>query len=141
MERCESRWSEILFPMSCTLRVPRSCSRRAPHTRCVRSSRISRRKRSVACVTKGCVVDRSKQARNIPEIMRCYAARSKCRGGKMAGYTETRSKVTYSVAPMLSVRQGARALEFYKNAFGATEVFKIESPDGAVVARLSVNGG
>lgn len=46
----------------------------------------------------------------------------------------------YSIAPMLSVRQGARALEFYKKAFGAAEVFKIESPDGAVVARLSVEG-
>jgi PhnB protein len=41
---------------------------------------------------------------------------------------------------MLSVRQGARAVEFYKSAFGATEVFRIESPDGAVVARLSVQG-
>ena len=45
-----------------------------------------------------------------------------------------------SVAPMLSVRNGARAVEFYKSAFGATEVFRIESPDGAVVARLSVEG-
>jgi PhnB protein len=45
-----------------------------------------------------------------------------------------------SIAPMLSVRRGARAVEFYKSAFGATEVFRIESPDGAVVARLSVDG-
>ena len=43
-----------------------------------------------------------------------------------------------SVAPMLSVRRGAQAVEFYKAAFGATEVFKIESPDGAVVAQLAV---
>ena len=50
------------------------------------------------------------------------------------------TKITHSIAPMLSVRQGARALEFYKKAFGAEEAFKIESPDGAVVARLSVNG-
>ena len=49
--------------------------------------------------------------------------------------------VAYSVAPMLSVRNGARAVEFYKAAFGATEVFRIESPDGAVVCRLSVEGG
>src|SRR5215468_3627484 len=48
--------------------------------------------------------------------------------------------VKYSVAPMLSVRHGARAVEFYKSAFGAVEVFRIESPDGAVVARLSVDG-
>jgi PhnB protein len=48
--------------------------------------------------------------------------------------------VAYSVAPMLSVRNGARAVEFYKAAFSATEVFRIESPDGAVVCRLSVEG-
>jgi PhnB protein len=41
---------------------------------------------------------------------------------------------------MLSVRNGAKAVEFYKAAFGAAEVFRIESPDGAVVARLSVDG-
>src|SRR5438045_1835667 len=45
-----------------------------------------------------------------------------------------------SIAPMLSVRNGARAVEFYKSAFGATEVFKIEDPGGAVVCRLSVEG-
>ena len=52
----------------------------------------------------------------------------------------SRTAIAYSVAPMLSVRKGARAVEFYKSAFGATEVFRIESPDGAVVARLSVEG-
>src|SRR5215470_1843479 len=48
--------------------------------------------------------------------------------------------VKYTVAPMLSVRNGARAVEFYKSAFGAIEVYRIESPDGAVVSRLSVDG-
>jgi PhnB protein len=41
---------------------------------------------------------------------------------------------------MLSVRQGAQALAFYKDAFGASELFRIDSPTGEVVARLSVNG-
>ena len=53
---------------------------------------------------------------------------------------DTGSPVTYSVAPMLSVRHGARAVEFYKAAFGALEVFRVEAPDGAVVSRLSVEG-
>jgi PhnB protein len=48
--------------------------------------------------------------------------------------------VAHSIAPMLSVRNGARAVEFYMSAFGATEVFRIEAPDGAVVSRLSVDG-
>ncbi|HUD63889.1 MAG TPA: VOC family protein [Candidatus Sulfotelmatobacter sp.] len=43
-----------------------------------------------------------------------------------------------SIAPMLSVRKGARAVEFYKTAFGARELFLIEAPDGAVVAQLAV---
>jgi PhnB protein len=41
---------------------------------------------------------------------------------------------------MLSVRHGARAVEFYKAAFGAIEVFRIEDPGGSVVSRLSVEG-
>ena len=45
-----------------------------------------------------------------------------------------------SIAPWLSVRNSARAVDFYKAAFGATEVFRLEGPDGSVVARLSVNG-
>jgi len=45
-----------------------------------------------------------------------------------------------SIAPMLSVRGGAKAVEFYKTAFGATEVFRMDDPSGAVVARLSVEG-
>jgi len=48
--------------------------------------------------------------------------------------------IATTIAPMLSVRHGAKAVEFYKAAFGATEVFRVESPDGAVVSRLSVDG-
>jgi PhnB protein len=43
-----------------------------------------------------------------------------------------------SIAPMLSVRRGASAIEFYKAAFGAGELYRVDAPDGAVVARLSV---
>lgn len=46
----------------------------------------------------------------------------------------------YSLAPLLSVRNGARAVEFYKAALGAVEVYRVEDPGGAVVARLSVQG-
>src|SRR5437899_7761063 len=45
-----------------------------------------------------------------------------------------------SIAPMLSVRRGAKAVEFYKTAFGATEVFRMDGENDSVVARLSVNG-
>ena len=48
----------------------------------------------------------------------------------------TRQKT--SIAPMLSVRNGAKAVEFYKAAFGAGELFRIDGEDGTMVARLSV---
>jgi len=43
-----------------------------------------------------------------------------------------------SLAPMLSVRNGARAIEFYKTALGATEISRVEAPDGSVVAHLAL---
>src|SRR3989440_8070213 len=58
----------------------------------------------------------------------------------MATAPGTGTSVICSVAPMVSVRQGARAVEFYKAAFGAVEVYRVEAPDGAVVSRLSVEG-
>src|SRR6267142_5997007 len=45
----------------------------------------------------------------------------------------------WSIAPWLSVKDGLKALAFYKSAFGATEVYRLDVPD-TVVARLSVNG-
>jgi PhnB protein len=45
-----------------------------------------------------------------------------------------------SIAPMLSVRNGVKAIEFYKAAFGVFELFRIDSENGAVVAQLSMEG-
>ena len=42
-----------------------------------------------------------------------------------------------SLSPMLSVRNGAKAIDFYKTAFGATEIFRVDDGD-AVVAQLSI---
>jgi len=49
-------------------------------------------------------------------------------------------KLKTSLAPMLSVRRGVSAVEFYKKAFGAKELFKLVSEDGSVVAQLAVGG-
>src|SRR5947199_637611 len=38
----------------------------------------------------------------------------------------------HSVTPYLIVRGGADAIEFYKKAFGAVELFRFPSPDGKV---------
>lgn len=42
------------------------------------------------------------------------------------------------LSPMLSVRRGKQAVEFYKKAFGATELFRIENEQGEVVVNLAV---
>jgi len=55
-------------------------------------------------------------------------------------YPMTEPSQKTSLAPMLSVRHGASAVEFYKKAFAATEEFRIESADGHVVARMSIDG-
>jgi len=41
---------------------------------------------------------------------------------------------------MLSVRRGAEAVEFYRAAFGAEVLYRVDAPDGAVVARLASLG-
>jgi PhnB protein len=51
-----------------------------------------------------------------------------------------KTKTETSIAPMLSVRNGLKALDFYKAAFGAEEVFRVENENREVVARLSVGG-
>ena len=48
------------------------------------------------------------------------------------------SKVSYipqgyhTVSPYLIVNDAARAIEFYKNAFGAKQLFRMDGPDGTV---------
>ena len=70
--------------------------------------------------------------------------RQRC--GPLAGLAVTRFRshnhtmTPTSISPMLSVRRGAEAVEFYKSALGADVVYRIDAPDGAVVARLSING-
>jgi PhnB protein len=39
----------------------------------------------------------------------------------------------HSVTPYLSIKGAARALEFYKQAFGATELMRIPGPGGGVM--------
>jgi PhnB protein len=56
----------------------------------------------------------------------------------MADESNDAAKRTPSLAPMLSVRHGASAVDFYKAAFDARELFKIEAPDGSVVAQLAI---
>jgi PhnB protein len=56
----------------------------------------------------------------------------------MSQNSQTVSNPKTSIAPMLSVRRGAKAVEFYKAAFGASELFRLDNDSGEVVAQLSV---
>lgn len=58
----------------------------------------------------------------------------------MGNESKSAKDQTMAIAPMLSVRNGAKAVEFYKTAFDAGELFRVDDEGGAVVARLSVGG-
>ena|SRR5258706_16372041 len=51
------------------------------------------------------------------------------------------ASISISIAPWLSVSSCIKAVDFYKSAFGADEVYRLDTPDGELmVARLSVKG-
>ena len=45
-----------------------------------------------------------------------------------------------SIVPWFTVKNCAKAIAFYKLAFGAVELYRLEDPGGGLVVRLSVNG-
>ncbi len=47
---------------------------------------------------------------------------------------------SWSIAPWLTLRRSAEAVEFYKRAFGAVEVYRFQISEESVVARLSIHG-
>ncbi|RDC65464.1 VOC family protein [Adhaeribacter pallidiroseus] len=49
-------------------------------------------------------------------------------------------KIKTSIQPWLSVRNSAKALKFYQEAFGALETYRLDSPDGGLVLGLSIDG-
>ena len=58
----------------------------------------------------------------------------------MSNEAAAQPSISTSLAPMLSVRNGSQAVEFYKSAFGAIELYRVDAPDGAVIARLTIDG-
>lgn len=71
------------------------------------------------------------------------ASKKKSKKSSRKSMSKRRSKATKSIpttiAPWLCVRGGARAVDFYKSAFGAKELSRIGEGD-SVVARLSIDG-
>ena len=58
----------------------------------------------------------------------------------MTNQTQPPALLKTAIAPLLSIRRGASAIEFYQRALGATELFRVTDDTGGVVARLSVDG-
>ena len=73
-------------------------------------------------------------------LQRCLSPDDICRIDAQSGFVGESAMPQTSISPMLSVRRGAEAVEFYKSAFGADVLYRIDAPDGAVVARLSAGG-
>jgi PhnB protein len=48
--------------------------------------------------------------------------------------------ISTSIAPWLSVLHSVKAVGFYKAAFGAVEAYRLDIPDGTVVAKLTIDG-
>src|SRR3984885_10662104 len=63
------------------------------------------------------------------------------RRATMATTTAAAPETRASAVPYLSVRNAAAALEFYKRAFGAVEVSRLNQPDGRIGhAEISIEG-
>ena len=48
--------------------------------------------------------------------------------------------IATSIQPWLSVKNSAKAGAFYETAFGAIETYRMETPGGGLVIKLSVDG-
>jgi PhnB protein len=49
-------------------------------------------------------------------------------------------KIKTTISPLLYVKNGAAAIAFYKKAFGAIELMRVDGPEGIIVAELSMDG-
>ncbi len=57
-----------------------------------------------------------------------------------ANKNSNNTAIATSLAPWLTVRDGIKAVDFYKSAFGAVETYRLQTPDGGLVVKLSVDG-
>lgn len=77
--------------------------------------------------------------KSIKKVASKPAKKSAAKKPAPAAKSKALAKLPTTIAPWLCLRGGARAVEFYKKAFGAVEVFLLDAGD-SVVARLSIDG-
>ena len=75
----------------------------------------------------------------MPASKKKSGKKSKKNSRKSVPTRKTARTIATTIAPWLCVRGGARAVEFYKAAFGAVELFRMGDSE-SVVARLSIEG-
>jgi len=54
--------------------------------------------------------------------------------------TQRDNFIRTTIAPWLTVQNGVKATEFYKTAFDAIETYRLETPDGGLIVKLSIDG-
>lgn len=54
--------------------------------------------------------------------------------------TPKATSIQTTIAPWISVQNGAKALDFYTTAFNAIETYRLEDPNGGLVVKLSIDG-
>jgi PhnB protein len=53
---------------------------------------------------------------------------------------QKRNSLQTCIQPWLTVENATKAIEFYKNAFGAVETYRMEDIGGGLVVKLSIDG-
>jgi PhnB protein len=53
--------------------------------------------------------------------------------------TPQKTSIRTAIEPWLSVKEGDKAVDFYKAAFGAIETYRLDDAGGGVVVKLSVD--
>lgn len=88
------------------------------------------------------VIEVIRDLKNLPRAdFRTYLKVDLERRASMATSAKAAPEVPTTVAPYLSVRDAVAAIEFYKRAFGATEVTRLVQPDGGIGhAEINIDG-
>lgn len=53
--------------------------------------------------------------------------------------TEKIPYIKTTIAPWFTIQNAAKAVRFYKEAFNATETYRLETPDGGLVVKLVID--
>jgi hypothetical protein len=78
-------------------------------------------------------------ASQIPNASACALLEFQPKELPLSSTLSPTSPIPTTLAPWLCVRKSAEAVAFYKSAFDAKEVYRMDAGDG-IVARLSIHG-